>query len=708
MSNSTTNLDLISASQASKEVTANSLFDAASPAMLYGRRALTSAGLTWGYYGGTVLAGGVPTQISNGTVALTPSATNYVEADTSTGAVSVNTTGFTPGNLPLYQAITGTGTVTSYADLRVLGGGASSGGTVTSVALTTPGVVYDVTGSPVTGAGTLQLTLIAQAVNTVLAGPASGASAAPSFRALAIGDLSFADTDTALAANSDTRLATQKAVKAYVDNTVTGGAAGVMVFKGVIDCSANPNYPAASAGAVYKVSVAGKLGGTSGVVVEVGDTAYCTATAASGNQATVGSSWNIVQENIDGAVTGPASAADANIAFFNGTTGKIVKDSGVSVSTDGTFAGNSDSLLPSQKAVKTYVTSAVAGVAGSPGGSTTQVQFNDAGAFGGSAALTWNKTSNILIVGSVATPGTVTSGTNSSNTQGATLTIKGGDSVSGTSSTAQGGNTLITSGLPGHSSAAAGAITVKPADGVAASGAAVLIQGATCTGTTDGGTVTISGGTSGPNGVATGGVVTIQGGASSSGVAGSSSGGVTIKTQAAQAGGTTGAVTILTADAPTANFGNGPSAAAVTVTAGKGGDPTSGFNGATGGAVTLTAGVGGNGSGAGAPGAGGVATLNGGAAGTSGTGNASGGNVVLTPGAGAGTGARGNVVLNGTGAALATSATGGFTCMPTCAGAPTGTPANIPTGTVPMVFDSTNFKLYAYVSGAWKSTAAFT
>ena len=34
----------------------------------------------------------------------------------------------------------------------------------------------------------------------------------------------------------------------------------------------------------------------------------------------------------------------------------------------------------------------------SPGGSTTQVQFNDAGAFGGDADLTWNKTTNVMTV----------------------------------------------------------------------------------------------------------------------------------------------------------------------------------------------------------------------------------------------------------------------------------------------------------------------
>ena len=36
------------------------------------------------------------------------------------------------------------------------------------------------------------------------------------------------------------------------------------------------------------------------------------------------------------------------------------------------------------------------GGSGTPGGSTTQLQFNDAGAFGGDADLTWNKTTNVL------------------------------------------------------------------------------------------------------------------------------------------------------------------------------------------------------------------------------------------------------------------------------------------------------------------------
>lgn len=104
-------------------------------------------------------------------------------------------------------------------------------------------------------------------------------------------------------------------------------------YKGVIDCSGNLNYPAATVGDVYFVSVAGKIGGASGVVVEVGDSLICNETAVEGDHATVGTKWNVVQKNIDGAVTGPASVtADENIAIYNGTTGKIIKDSGKKLS----------------------------------------------------------------------------------------------------------------------------------------------------------------------------------------------------------------------------------------------------------------------------------------------------------------------------------------------------------------------------------------
>jgi hypothetical protein len=60
----------------------------------------------------------------------------------------------------------------------------------------------------------------------------------------------------------------------------------------------------------------------------------------------------------------------------------------------------------------------------------------------------------------------------------------------------------------------------------------------------------------------------------------------------------------------------------------------------------------------------------------------------------------GNVVAGGS-VALATTATNGFLYVPTCAGAPTGTPTAI-TGMAPIVVDTTNNKLYFYSGGAWR------
>jgi hypothetical protein len=63
-------------------------------------------------------------------------------------------------------------------------------GTVTSVALSTPGVLYTVSGSPITTSGTLTLTLNTQTANTVFAGPTTGSAATPTFRALVNADVS--------------------------------------------------------------------------------------------------------------------------------------------------------------------------------------------------------------------------------------------------------------------------------------------------------------------------------------------------------------------------------------------------------------------------------------------------------------------------------------------------------------------------------------
>lgn len=159
--------------------------------------------------------------------------------------------------------------------------------------------------------------------------------------------------DTTLGSNSDAKIPTEKAVKTYADALFAANDA--MVYKGAIDASANPNYPAADAGHTYRISVAGKIGGGAGADVEAGDFITCLVDgSAAGTQAAVGANWNITQANLDGAVIGAAASVSGNFPTFSGVSGKLLADSGVAPSTDGTLAGNSDALIPTEKAVKTY------------------------------------------------------------------------------------------------------------------------------------------------------------------------------------------------------------------------------------------------------------------------------------------------------------------------------------------------------------------
>jgi len=102
---------------------------------------------------------------------------------------------------------------------------------------------------------------------------------------------------------------TDNVVKVYNGTAwvAVGSLDNPLLYKGVIDASTNPDYPAADAGFLYVVSVAGKVGGVSGIDVEVGDWILCnTDGSVSGDQATVGANWDIVQANLL-----PASETDA-------------------------------------------------------------------------------------------------------------------------------------------------------------------------------------------------------------------------------------------------------------------------------------------------------------------------------------------------------------------------------------------------------------
>jgi len=69
--------------------------------------------------------------------------------------------------------------------------------------------------------------------------------------------------------------------------------------RGDIDCSLNPNYPASNKGDRWEVTVAGLIGGASGITVQVYDEIVCKTTSVAGTQAAVGVNFYIVQGNLE-------------------------------------------------------------------------------------------------------------------------------------------------------------------------------------------------------------------------------------------------------------------------------------------------------------------------------------------------------------------------------------------------------------------------
>lgn len=158
---------------------------------------------------------------------------------------------------------------------------------------------------------------------------------------------SYLETDTTLASNSDLKVPSTKATRAYV--VANSGPADVLVYKGATDCSGNPNYPAADAGDLYMVSVAGKIGGASGISVEIGDMFLCkTDGTLAGTQAQRGTAWNVIQSNLLGPIPVKASGAEVDIGTDDAkfVTPKAIADSslGGGIPTFETATGDRDGV----------------------------------------------------------------------------------------------------------------------------------------------------------------------------------------------------------------------------------------------------------------------------------------------------------------------------------------------------------------------------
>jgi hypothetical protein len=157
MSDSTTQLAQVNFADYDKETTVNELFDAHSPASLFGRNADTTSALTWGYYGGKYRkADGTILELTIGTVSLTASATNYIlETDGVVSKVTAAPSGW-PGPLAsgaraLYQVICDTSGVNpaawptgGYKDYRTtgIGAGPAAAAAASSVSITDTGSYF--------------------------------------------------------------------------------------------------------------------------------------------------------------------------------------------------------------------------------------------------------------------------------------------------------------------------------------------------------------------------------------------------------------------------------------------------------------------------------------------------------------------------------------------------------------------------------------
>lgn len=123
--------------------------------------------------------------------------------------------------------------------------GTAGTGTVTSVGMTVPSFL-SVAGSPVTGAGTLAVTLATQSANKIFAGPTTGAAAAPTFRDMVLADLgsliAIPVTVPTFMSASDATLGPQdtlglsfntQAANLFLASAVSGGVA-VPAFRAIV------------------------------------------------------------------------------------------------------------------------------------------------------------------------------------------------------------------------------------------------------------------------------------------------------------------------------------------------------------------------------------------------------------------------------------------------------------------------------------------
>lgn len=348
----------------------------------------------------TASAGSNTTTIANSAVTLAKMAnvatdTVFYRKTAGTGVPEVQTlatlktdlglSGTNTGDQTSIVGITGTlaefNTALTGADFAT-GGGTATGTNTGDQTITLTG---DVTGS---GTGSFTATLA-----TVNASPQTD-----TFRKVTVNGKGLV-TATSAVSNSDINTAHGSQTANFV-LAAPNGSAGTPSFRALVaaDIPTLNQNTTGSAATLTTGRTIGMTGDVTWTSASFNGSANVTGTATIGNGVvTLAKQADVATASIMGRVTAGTGSQEA----LTGTQATTLLD---------TFTSALKGLAPASGGGTTNFLRAdgtwaapPGGGGGSPGGSTTQIQFNDAGAFAGDADLTWDKTNNVLGLNGSAT-----------------------------------------------------------------------------------------------------------------------------------------------------------------------------------------------------------------------------------------------------------------------------------------------------------------